>query len=52
MMLLFALKEYGSRAEMALPVLTNLQAYSLGNVQTFAKEIAAELRMATSPAAQ
>ena len=43
MMLLLAIKEYGSRAQMALPVLTNLQAYPVGNVQTFAKEIAAEL---------
>jgi len=42
-MLLLAIKEYGSRAQMALPVLTNLQAYPVGNVQTFAKEIAAEL---------
>ena len=44
-MLLLAIKEYGSDAQSALPVLTNLRTYPVGNIQAFARDLAAEIKM-------
>lgn len=44
LMNLWALSEYGHHASNALPILSNLEHYPVGNIQEAAREAAAKIR--------
>jgi hypothetical protein len=52
LMNILALSEYAGRARMALPILSNLQAYPLSNIQILARETAAKIKADTNSAAR